>query len=412
MSVTASTAHSSDLALAFSARTIISKHAPLGKSADRTLRINLFSNSVTETQLVEWLEGLACDEPDGHSSPNESNILKLTLYPYRTWQVATVTFCSVPLRFALCAPGRGQEARVKIGETEAIDISVDCDFWGLTPLYTAQVPSVDIVAVPGLGAHAFGTWKSSNGYRMWLRDFLPSDIQGLRILLYGYDSALQGSTNTSSIQQYGRQLLDAVNNSRAEQEKHRPLIFIGHSLGGLVIKQALADAKQGSENDCAILNSCAALLFFGVPNRGLNNNNMLSLVKGQKNEHLVNDLREGSSLLDLSYQSFLQNVGPGYCRVVSFYETKDTRVIQLSTDGRMEKTGPYVRLVTKESATWATPNEALYDQVPINADHSAMVKFANRADGNYLSAIERLRECVNIAPNIIRQRLESFSGCM
>jgi hypothetical protein len=142
-SVTAGTALSSDLALAFSTRSITSTHAPPGKSADRTLRINLFSNSVTETQLVEWLEGLACDEPDGHSSPNESNILKLTLYPYRTWQVATVTFCSVPSIFALCAPGRGQEARVKIGETEAIDISVDCDFWGLTPLYTAQVPSVE-----------------------------------------------------------------------------------------------------------------------------------------------------------------------------------------------------------------------------------------------------------------------------
>lgn len=55
----------------------------------------------------------------------------------------------------------------------------------------------------------------------------------------------------------------------------------------------------------------------------------MSLVKGQNNAYLVNDLREGSALLQLAYREFLQNVGFGYCRVVSFYETKDSRVIEV-----------------------------------------------------------------------------------
>jgi hypothetical protein len=49
---------------------------------------------------------------------------------------------------------------------------------------------------------------------MWLRDFLPKDIQSLRILLYGYDSVQKDSTSTCSNQHYARQLLDAVNTIR------------------------------------------------------------------------------------------------------------------------------------------------------------------------------------------------------
>jgi hypothetical protein len=58
--------------------------------------------------------------------------------------------------------------------------------------------------------------KPVNGYKMWLRDYLPTDIQGLRILIYGYDSVLKGSTSTNSIQHYALQLLDAVSTIRFE----------------------------------------------------------------------------------------------------------------------------------------------------------------------------------------------------
>jgi hypothetical protein len=56
----------------------------------------------------------------------------------------------------------------------------------------------------------------------------------------------------------------------------------------------------------------------------------MSLVKGQRNAHFINDLREGSSLLQLSYREFLQNVGPGHCRVISFFETQDSRSIEVA----------------------------------------------------------------------------------
>lgn len=48
-----------------------------------------------------------------------------------------------------------------------------------------------IVAVTGLGGHAFQSWKSRHSDKMWLKDFLPCSIpENIRIMTYGYDSSL------------------------------------------------------------------------------------------------------------------------------------------------------------------------------------------------------------------------------
>jgi hypothetical protein len=58
---------------------------------------------------------------------------------------------------------------------------------------------------------------------MWLRDFLPADLRdaNVRILTFGYNSALKDSTSTGSLQDFSRQLLDGVNSARAHGEKAR-----------------------------------------------------------------------------------------------------------------------------------------------------------------------------------------------
>jgi len=74
------------------------------------------------------------------------------------------------------------------------------------------------------------------------------------------------------------------------------------------------------------------MLLFGVPNRGLNNENMLSLVKGMKSAPFVHDLMEGSELLrTLDYRFERTHEEHLKSRlVVSFYEMKDTNTIVVS----------------------------------------------------------------------------------
>ncbi|KAF8541127.1 hypothetical protein BDD12DRAFT_633288, partial [Trichophaea hybrida] len=85
---------------------------------------------------------------------------------------------------------------------------VDTDFLGLTPLNVSKGDIVmDVVAVTGLGGHAFGSWKTKNGDFMWLRDALPEDVDGLRVLAYGFNSGLVESASIASIQSYAKEFL-------------------------------------------------------------------------------------------------------------------------------------------------------------------------------------------------------------
>lgn len=96
--------------------------------------------------------------------------------------------------------------------------------------------SFSIIAVTGLAGHAFGSWKSRGHSDMWLRDFLPEHVPSARILTYGYDSRLFKNKSTASIREFSRNLLQALGAARVDIAS-RPIIFIGHSLGGILIKE-------------------------------------------------------------------------------------------------------------------------------------------------------------------------------
>jgi len=154
-----------------------------------------------------------------------------------------------------------------------------------------------------------------------------------------------------------------------------------------------------------------------VPNRGLNIENIRTLVKHQRNAHFVEDLREGSALLNHTNRQFLRGFSLQDCQITSFYETRDTRAVVVRDDGHWERDGPMVRVVTSDSATWALPTDAIHMQIPIDADHSTMVKFPDNSDPHYITVRDRLYECVKKAPSTIENRLArgapvSLGECM
>jgi hypothetical protein len=72
-----------------------------------------------------------------------------------------------------------------------------------------------VIALSGLSSHAFGSWKSPHAsHIMWLRDVLRLDFPNFRILTWGYDSDLKDPTNTNSITDFSRGLLNAVHSAR------------------------------------------------------------------------------------------------------------------------------------------------------------------------------------------------------
>ncbi|KAF8535303.1 P-loop containing nucleoside triphosphate hydrolase protein [Trichophaea hybrida] len=380
----------------------------------RTFRLALIPTTIDDDGFRQYLGGLECE----NGIPTQK-ILAFGLAPYMDWLVATVTFHNEPLIFMECRPNCQLSVSLPSDLCEAT-ITVDCDFYGITPLYhPASKPKYDLVAVSELASHAFGSWKSPHqSYTMWLRDFVPIDFPDIRVLSWGYESGLESSVSTMAIADFARQLLITVGTAREtsssdnEMLTARPIIFVGHSLGGLVIKQALVDAAQGSyQLDKAILNSCIGIFLFGVPNRGLNNENLLSLMKGKKSAPFVSNLMQGSELLQVLHTAFLrsyENILKS-CFVVSFYEMEDTKTIR-NEGGEWKRTGRPVRMVSKESATWFMPREEVHNQVPMYSDHSQLVKFTNRADHNYLAVRAKMKELVEKAPEILRLRREDSMG--
>ncbi|PVH70529.1 hypothetical protein DL98DRAFT_597736 [Cadophora sp. DSE1049] len=97
----------------------------------------------------------------------------------------------------------------------------------------------DVVFVHGLRGDAIKTW--SDGVTCWPRDLLQYDVPNTWIITWGYDSniaKLAEFSSQNSIFGHAENLLsDLAMKRRKLKEKIRPIIFVGHSLGGLVIKE-------------------------------------------------------------------------------------------------------------------------------------------------------------------------------
>jgi hypothetical protein len=102
---------------------------------------------------------------------------------------------------------------------------------------------VDIIAIHGLNGHYQKTWtatpKLARGKECnWLKDLLPKQIPNARIMSYGYNSIVQFSKSTARVGIFADALLeDIISWRRSAEEQARPIIFICHSLGGIVFKR-------------------------------------------------------------------------------------------------------------------------------------------------------------------------------
>ncbi|RYP34893.1 hypothetical protein DL767_004069 [Monosporascus sp. MG133] len=128
--------------------------------------------------------------------------------------------------------------------------------------------SVDIVLVHGLDGDLVETWQASDSSKVfWPRDFLPNYLPDARVLSFGYNASIRGTTSDAKIRGHAASLLYLLRDKRNGIARLRPLIFIGHSLGGAIIKQALLLASH-NERIQSIADSTYGVMFFATPHYG------------------------------------------------------------------------------------------------------------------------------------------------
>ncbi|KAK3319651.1 hypothetical protein B0T19DRAFT_270056 [Cercophora scortea] len=296
-------------------------------------------------------------------------------------RIATLRFKLVPPSLRDCMTQ--SEWRVSLpGAGHGDDLILDTHFQGMTTLNDVDPArhSVDCIAISGLASHPFGSWqpRGSDKTFMWIRDSLPLVVPGARAIIYGYDSDLMEAHSFQTISDIATSLILHLKAGDWNLPSSKPVIFLAHSLGGIVLKDAIVQAADREKSISGILDRVLGALMFGVPNLGMDQSQLMAMVEGQANEALIRDLSGESSNRYLR-QLNTQFDGLSFTRTAQIlwaYETKESNTVIQLPDGTWNKQGTPTVLVSPDSAT---NNQCRKDKsvtIPINRDHSNMVKFS------------------------------------
>ncbi|KAJ4354479.1 uncharacterized protein N0V89_006216 [Didymosphaeria variabile] len=184
-------------------------------------------------------------------------------------------------------------------------------------------------------------------------------------------------------------LIDTVARLRQDKaEKERPIIFVCHSLGGIVVKQALIHATLRSELYGAIVRNTIGLMFFGTPQGGGNRaaaaekvSSIMSVFTGEPRNSLLSTLKKGSLYNEATSDDF--NPQLGAFKVVSFFEEKKTswKVKRFAILPQVIS----MIVVDRHSAKLGSPGEVV---LGMDADHNNICKFSGDEDD--LSKLEKV----------------------
>jgi pimeloyl-ACP methyl ester carboxylesterase len=131
--------------------------------------------------------------------------------------------------------------------------------------------AADIVAIHGLDG-SFDSWTVGQREN-WLTERLPIRFSPTRIITFSYDAnVLDGYELTRRVVDGSAyRLAEDLSVLREETDsRRRPIIFIAHSMGGLIVKRALVSCHESTDPGFRdIGQSTAAVHFFGTPSSEL-----------------------------------------------------------------------------------------------------------------------------------------------
>lgn len=248
------------------------------------------------------------------------------------------------------------------------------------------------------------------------RELLPKVTPNARISTWGYDAGVDGLLSSASqnrIHEHARNLLIDLSDLRTSDSDHSiPLIFVVHSLGGIIVKDAL---NQSTANEATrwknIAPSTHGIIFLGTPHRGSKSASIgkiayriTTFATKRPNLHLLRGLQRSSEILDRIGDSFRQSVYRHKWRLRSFHEEKETRKFMIintmvicqpdSTPG--ENRSNLRQVVDAESAKIGDATEELGS---IPSDHSNMTKYKSLDDIGFRRVSSQLRRWIKEIDN-------------
>jgi len=255
-------------------------------------------------------------------------------------------------------------------------------------------PLLDIIFIHGLGGDSQKTWSKDphDPNLFWPQHWLPSEpeIGRARILSFGYNASFLPGTPRSiyNIGDFAKELLYEMKFGKDHDGVDLdigkvPIIFVVHSMGGLVAKKAYL-LGQNDDTYQDIIRLISAMIFLATPHRGTNLAEVLNKLLTalfQPSRDFIADLEKSSPALEELNEQF-RHVAPKLS-IWSFYET-------LATPVGITK----LMVLDKESSILGYTNEI---SRPLNADHHGICKYSSPNDSNYVSVRNALISLVKLA---------------
>lgn len=244
---------------------------------------------------------------------------------------------------------------------------------------------IDVVFVHGLSGDAKSTWDcgGSDGYwPVWL----AQDIENSNVYTLGYGASVFEKWAKKEMDMFER-ADNILEQFAGKGIGKRPLIFITHSLGGILTKMILRASIDADDEDWVIVSAATKLVvFLSTPHIGASIANIVDSVPGSS-KHIK---------LLANQTGLLEDLNKAYRK---FSNAKDDLVTKVYYEKHI--TYKAVLVVSRESAD---PGVQGANPVAVDRDHVSICKPKDRDDVVYRGIkrhVEKTRNAVKLANGIL-----------
>jgi hypothetical protein len=248
-------------------------------------------------------------------------------------------------------------------------------------------PRGHVILVHGLGGDPFGTWRHDAGSESFWPDWLAQDLPHAAVHTLGYDASPVGWLgSTMPLTERAPNVLTEL---QTRELADGPIVFVCHSLGGLLVKQLLRHAIE-MRNDAwrRIADQTKAVVFLATPHRGANLASIIGNVVGAlgalgvipRMTVTMKELEAKAPALQDLNTWYINNAAEIGIVTHCFYEKKTVRGVLVvdETSGRLELPGA--------------------EPIPIDADHFSICKPSSREALIYRRIRQIVREVTETPP--------------
>lgn len=261
---------------------------------------------------------------------------------------------------------------------------------------SSQPIKADILFVHGLLGAAFKTWrqKDCDGSEekreeddyteCWPKSWLAADCPSVRILSVEYDSHLSdwrakcpAENQRKTLACRSRELLKKLQSAGVGE---RPVVWVAHSMGGLLVKKMLQDASNDPELR-QLMKNTKGVVFYSVPHHGTfmaeySVNVRYLLFPSIEVRELC---RDSPALKDLN-EKFLNMVKERDIKVLSFAETMPTNI------------GPMIKILVVPTTS---ADLGIGELIEVDVDHLNICKPEKKDSFLYKRSLEFIQEALH-----------------